>query len=45
MTYDLPLRAFDGEVITEVANFKLEGMVTQEGGKEEILGIKSYLIF
>ena len=35
MTYDSPLWAFDGEVITAVANFKEEGLVTQEGGKEE----------
>ena len=30
MTY-----AFDGEVITEVANFKEKGLVTPEGGEGE----------
>ena len=33
--HDSPLKAFDVKVITEVANFKEEGLVTQEGGKEE----------
>ena len=31
MTYDSPLSAFEGEVIPEVASFKMEGLVTQEG--------------
>ena len=31
MTYDSSLSAFEGEVITEVASFKEEGLVTPEG--------------
>lgn len=43
MTYDSPLWAFDGEVITAVANFKEEGLVTQEGEKEEKRYFEIYL--
>ena len=31
MTYDSSLSAFEEEVIPEVASFKEEGLVTQEG--------------
>ena len=31
MTYDFPLSAFEGEVISEVASFKGESFVTAEG--------------
>ena len=33
MTYDSPLWAFEEEVITDVSNFKKEGLVTPEGEK------------
>ena len=39
MTYDSPLWAFEGEVISEVANVKEEGLVTPEEGE----GIKENL--
>ena len=36
MTYDSPLLAkSDGEVVTEAANLKEEGLVTPEGGEGE----------
>ena len=35
MTYGSPFWAFEGEVITEVASFKEEGLVTQEGWEWE----------
>ena len=35
MTYDSPLLAPVGEVITEAANLKEEGLVTPEGGEGE----------
>ena len=35
MTYDTPLWAFEGEVISEVANFKEECLVAPEGGEGE----------
>ena len=35
MTYGSPFWAFEGEVITEVASFKEEGLVTQEGWEGE----------
>ena len=41
MTYDSPLWASEGWVISEVANFKEEGLVTQEGWEGE----KGELIF
>ena len=31
MTYDSPISVFEGEVISEVASFKKEGLVTKEG--------------
>ena len=34
MTYDFPLWAFEEEVITDVSNFKKEGLVTPEGGEK-----------
>ena len=33
--YDSPVLAFDGKVITEVANLKEEGLVTPESGEGE----------
>ena len=41
MTYDSPLWASEGRVILEVASFKEEGLVTQEGweGEKETLKI------
>ena len=33
MTYDSPLWAFEEEVITDVSNFKEDGLVTPEGKK------------
>jgi hypothetical protein len=35
MTYDSPFWDIEGEVIPEVANFKEEGLVTQEDWKRE----------
>ena len=35
MTYDSPLSAFGGEVISKVANFTEEGFVTQIGVERE----------
>ena len=45
MTYESPFWAIEGEVIPEVANFKEEGLVTQEWleGEKEILKICSHL--
>ena len=40
MIYDSPLWAFEEEVITDVSNFKEEGLVTPEGGEGEKVTLK-----
>ena len=40
MTYDSPLWAFEEEVITDVSNFKEEGLVMPEGGEGEKVTLK-----
>ena len=43
MTFDPSLCTFEGEVITEVANFKEEGFVNREGGEGKKRIFENYL--